>query len=289
VYSDTRVTAASVTNTGMRIALATSLVVALAVAARPPALADGIMLVQAGAFWMGRDDGAADERPLHRVYVRDVWLERHKVTNAEFAAFLNARGITTPDGVRRYDADDAEARIRLVLAAEQHAAWAADRGFEHHPAVEVSWYGARDYCAWRDRRLPTEAEWEKAARGDDKRPYPWGTAAPTPELAVFARAYNATERGDARPTAVSPHRVEDLLGNLREWTSTTLRAYPYRADDGREPFAGAGRVVVRGASHDDPAGSLHVSTRRSYDRRGAAAGHHHVGFRCATSEDLGGY
>jgi formylglycine-generating enzyme required for sulfatase activity len=289
VYSDTRVTAASVTNTGMRIALATSLVVALAVAARPPALADGIMLVQAGAFWMGRDDGAADERPLHRVYVRDVWLERHKVTNAEFAAFLNARGITTPDGVRRYDADDADARIRLVPAAEQHAAWATDRGFEHHPAVEVSWYGARDYCAWRDRRLPTEAEWEKAARGDDKRPYPWGTAAPTPELAVFARAYNATERGDARPAAVSPHRVEDLLGNLREWTSTTLRAYPYRADDGREPFAGAGRVVVRGASHDDPAGSLHVSTRRSYDRRGAAAGHHHVGFRCATSEDLGGY
>ena len=91
------------------------------------------------------------------------------------------------------------------------------------------------------------------------------------------------------PTAPSPHRVEDLLGNLREWTASALRPYPYRADDGREPFTGAGRVVVRGASHDDPAGSLHVSTRRSYDRRGAAAGHHHVGFRCATSEDLGGY
>jgi iron(II)-dependent oxidoreductase len=273
----------------MRAALATSLVVALAVVAWPPALADGIMLVQAGAFWMGRDDGEPDERPMHRVYVRHFWLERHKVTNAEFAAFLNAAGITSSDGVRRYDADDADARIRLVPAAEQHAAWAADAGFEHHPAVEVSWYGARDYCAWKRRRLPTEAEWEKAARGDDKRPYPWGTAPPTRELAVFARAYNATERGDARPAAVSLHRVEDLLGNLREWTSTRLRAYPYRADDGREPFSGAGRVVVRGASHDDPAGSLHVSTRRSYDRRGAAAGHHHMGFRCATSEDLGGY
>jgi formylglycine-generating enzyme required for sulfatase activity len=247
----------------MRIGLVVALVVALALAVR--------------------------EGPAHRVYVRDFWLERHKVTNAEFAAFLNARGITGAERMRRYDADDPDARIHLVAAAEQHAAWAADLGFEHHPAVEVSWYGARDYCAWKERRLPTEAEWEKAARGGDRRPYPWGMAAPAATLAVFGRAYNATERGDARPDGASPYRVEDLLGNLREWTSTALRAYPYRADDGREPFTGAGHVVVRGASHDDPASSLHVATRRGYDRRGAAAGHHHVGFRCATSEDLGGY
>jgi formylglycine-generating enzyme required for sulfatase activity len=280
-------------------------VVALAAALRLPALADGIMLVPAGAFWMGRDDGPADEQPTHRVYVRDFWIERHKVTNAEFAAFLNAQGLANPDGERRYDADDADARIHLVQcpgdappgprAPEPCAGgptanrWSADAGYEHHPAVEVSWVGARDYCAWKQRRLPTEAEWEKAARGDDQRRYPWGTAAPTPALAVFGRGYNATERGDARPGGANPHRVEDLLGNLREWTSTALRAYPHRADDGREPFTGGGRVVVRGASHDDPAGSLHVSTRRSYDRRGAGAGHHHVGFRCATSEDLGGY
>ena len=255
----------------------------LALATRLPVLADGVMLVQAGAFWMGRDDGSPEERPQHRVYVRDFWIERHKVTNAEFAAFLNARGNASPDAARRYDADDADARIHLGDR------WMADPGFEHHPAVEVSWFGARDYCTWKERRLPTEAEWEKAARGDDTRPYPWGTAVPAPARAVFGRGYNATERGDARPEGASPHRVEDLLGNLREWTSTALRGYPYRTDDGREPFTGAGRVVVRGASHDDPAGSLHVSTRRSYDRRGAAAGHHHVGFRCATSEDLGGY
>jgi iron(II)-dependent oxidoreductase len=281
------------------------LVAVLALALRPPAVADGIMLVQAGAFWMGRDDGAPEEAPLHRVYLHPYWIERHKVTNAEVAAFLNARGIVSPDGERRYDVDDADARIHLMpctgavrpdrpppepcAGASTAHRWVPDPGFEQHPAVEVSWFGARDFCAWRQRRLPTEAEWEKAARGHDKRPYPWGIAAPAPALAVFGRAYNATERGDARPDGAGPHRVEDLLGNLREWTSTTLRAYPYRADDGREPFTGAGRVVVRGASHDDAMGSLHVSTRRAYDRRGAAAGHHHVGFRCATSEDLGGY
>jgi formylglycine-generating enzyme required for sulfatase activity len=244
--------------------------------------ADGIMLIQAGAFWMGRDDGPPDEAPRHRVYVRDFWIERHKVTNAEFALFLNATGLRPPGSDRRYDEDDADARIH-----RSQGLWIADPGFERHPVGEVSWFGARDYCTWTTRRLPTEAEWEKAARGDDERPYPWGFAAPTPQLAVFGRAYNATD-STSRPAGASPYRVEDMLGNLREWTSTALRPYPYRTDDGREPYTGAtGRVVVRGASHDDPAESLGVTRRRSYDRRGAAAGHHFVGFRCATSEDLG--
>ena len=244
--------------------------------------ADGIMLIQAGAFWMGRDDGPPDEAPRHRVYVRDFWIERHKVTNAEFALFLNATGLRPPGSDRRYDEDDTDARIH-----RSQGLWIADPGFERHPVAEVSWFGARDYCTWTGRRLPTEAEWEKAARGDDERPYPWGFAAPTPQLAVFGRAYNATD-STSRPAGASPYRVEDMLGNLREWTSTALRPYPYRTDDGRVPYTGAtGRVVVRGASHDDPAESLGVTRRRSYDRRGAAAGHHFVGFRCATSEDLG--
>jgi iron(II)-dependent oxidoreductase len=276
---------------GVAIALAVA-----AVAFLPRAAADGIMLVQAGAFWMGRDDGPAEEAPLHRVFVRDFWIERHKVTNAEFAAFLNATGGArlTTTGDRRFDWDDDDVRIHDVRAPcptcpapAGTPVWRADAGFADHPAVEVSWFGARDYCAWRGRRLPSEAEWEKAARGDDRRPYPWGAATPTSTHAVFARPYNATEPGAARPAGASAAGVEDLLGNLREWTATRLRPYPYRHDDGREPFAGEGRVVVRGASHDDPADALHVATRRSYDRRGAAAGHHHVGFRCATSEDLG--
>ena len=262
--------------------------VVILVAAVLPALptvaaADGIMLVQAGAFWMGRDDGPPDEAPLHRVYVRDFWIERHKLTNAEFAAFLNATGLRPPGRERRYDEDDADARIH-----RSQDRWVADPGFERHPVVEVSWFGARDYCAWKGRRLPTEAEWEKAARGDDRRLYPWGSATPAPHLAVFGRAYNATEPTASTPDGTSPYRVEDMLGNLREWTLTLLRPYPYRIDDDREPYTGtSGRVVVRGASHDDPVDSLAVTRRRSYDRRGAAAGHHFVGFRCATSEDLG--
>ena len=263
--------------------LIVTLLAASLLAAPGAADADGIMLIQAGAFWMGRDDGPSDEAPLHRVYVRDFWIERHKVTNAEFARFLDATGLGPPGAQRRYDEDDADARIH-----RWRGHWAADPGFERHPVVEASWFGARDYCAWTGRRLPTEAEWEKAARGHDRRPYPWGSAAPAPHLAVFGRLYNATESTLGRPAGASPHGVEDLLGNLREWTASIFRPYPYRSDDGREPYTGAtGRVVVRGASHDDPADSLGVTRRRSYNRRSAAAGHHFVGFRCATSEDLG--
>jgi iron(II)-dependent oxidoreductase len=244
--------------------------------------ADGIMLVEAGAFWMGRDDGPADEAPRHRVYVRDFWIDRHKVTNAEFAVFLDAAGPAAADGRRRYDADDPDARIHRAGGR-----WRADSGFEGHPAVEVSWLGARDYCAWRGRRLPTEAEWEKAARGDDARLRPWGDAPADATRAVLGGPYGATAPTAGRPAGSGPYGVKDLLGNLREWTASVFRPYPYRHDDGREPFTGAGRVVLRGASHDDAAETATVTARHTYDARGAAAGHHHVGFRCATSEDLG--
>jgi iron(II)-dependent oxidoreductase len=257
--------------------LASWIVIALATLAAPPgAGADGLMLVAAGVFWMGRDDGAPEEAPLHRVFVRDFWIERHKVTNAEFAAFLNATGLRPAGAERRYDEDDADARVHL-----RDGRFAPDPGFADHPVVEVSWFGARDYCRWKGRRLPTEAEWEKAARGDDLRPYPWGTAPPSAETAVFGAPYGATAPVAARPRGASPYRVEDMLGNLREWTSTVFRPYPYRTNDGREGFTGEEAVVVRGASHDDPAHDLRVTRRRFYERRGAAAGHHFVGFRCA--------
>jgi len=281
-----------------------------ATAPGPPARADGIMLIQAGPFWMGRDDGAPDEAPLHRVYVRDFWLERHKVTNAEFAEFLDEDGLVSHEGEPRYDWNDADARFGpkcvdvrrtppsvtrsrlpyrasvLCFAPGTVLRWTFNPVYANHP-VAVSWFGARDYCAWRGRRLPTEAEWEKAARGHDQRRYPWGETPPTAAHAAFDRAYNAIEPGGGRPAGASPYGVHDLLGNLREWTATILKPYPYRHDDGRESFTGAGRVVVRGASHDDPAAALSVTRRWSYDRRRAASGQHVVGFRCATSDDLG--
>jgi formylglycine-generating enzyme required for sulfatase activity len=109
--------------------LASWIVIALAMLAAPAgAGADGLMLVPAGVFWMGRDGGAPDEAPLHRVFVTDFWIERHKVTNAEFAAFLNATGLRPPGAERRYDEDDGDARIH-----RREGRFAADPGFEDHP------------------------------------------------------------------------------------------------------------------------------------------------------------
>ena len=251
------------------------------------AAADGIMLVQAGAFWMGSDSDSPNEAPLHRVYVRDFWIDRHKVTNAEFTRFLNARGTSSPEGEDYFDWGDPDVRIHGPQRGPA-GPYAVDPGFEDHPAVEVSWFGARDYCLWKGLRLPTEAEWEKAARGPDKRRYPWGDAAPTPARAIYGRAYNATAPVDATtPAGESPDRVQDMLGNVREWTASEYRPYPYGAGDGREAAGRFAARVVRGASHDDPPDALRVTIRRYYERRGVARGHHFIGFRCATSEDLG--
>ncbi len=219
-----RVTAWTRRSLTLGAALALALIGPLA-AGRGPGLgearADGIMLIEAGAFWMGSDSAVPDEGPMHRVYVRDFWLDRTKVTNREVARFLEARGLRSPEGMRYFDEDDPDARIH-----RREGRFMADPGFEEHPAVEVSWFGARDYCLWLGRRLPTEAEWEKAARGLDRRRYPWGDEAPDAERAIVGRPYNATERGDLRPAGAGPTGVQDLLGNLREWTGSAYRPYP---------------------------------------------------------------
>jgi iron(II)-dependent oxidoreductase len=244
-----------------------------------PVAADGWVRIPAGTFVMGRDDGPPEEAPAHRITLRAFRIQPRKVTNREFAAFLDGAGLAGPDG-RRYDDDDRDARIR-----RRDGRWRPDAGYEDHPAVEVSWFGAHDYCAWKGWRLPTEAEWERAARGAGGLRYPWGSAPLTPERAVFGRAYNATDRADGRPAGRTAEGVEDLLGNLREWTGTALVPYPWTLT---VAFTRAESVVVRGASHDDPADSLSVTRRRHYERRSAAAGHHHVGFRCAIDDEAGG-
>src|SRR3989338_6120285 len=121
-----------------------------------------VVPVPAGVFTMGSDSGPADERPAHRVEVAAFSIDRTPVTNAQVAGFLNAKGASAPDGREWFQEDDADGRIH-----KRGNRWVADRGSEDHPALEVSWFGAREYCAWVGKRLPTEAEWEKAARGTD--------------------------------------------------------------------------------------------------------------------------
>jgi iron(II)-dependent oxidoreductase len=243
-----------------------------------PAGAETISL-PAGSFTMGRDDGPADERPAHRVAVAAFEIDREPVTNAGFARFLGAVGPTNGRGESLYDVDDPDARIH-----RRGERWLADAGCEDHPVVEASWPGARDYCAWASKRLPTEAEWEYTARGASGRRYPWGPEPPDATRARFAAGWNATAPVDAHPAGASPFGVLGMAGNAWQWVSSAYRPYPYRADDGREELRDVSvERVTRGGGHDSRPEELTATHRGRHGSRAPRAGHHNIGFRCARS------
>ena len=235
-----------------------------------------MVLVPAGPFVMGSDDGPEDERPAHVVTLRAFEIDRLPVTNAGFARFLERHGPVDARGRRHYDWDDGDARIHRV-----EGQWRADAGYEDHPVVEASWLGAHAYCQALGNRLPTEAEWEKAARGADGRRFPWGDAAPTSVHARFASGWNQTAPVSAHPQGASPYGLLGMAGNAWHWVSSAYRPYPYRSDDGREdPTPGPVRAT-RGGGHDSPAVQLRTTERGRQLSRAPAAGHHNIGFRCA--------
>jgi formylglycine-generating enzyme required for sulfatase activity len=237
---------------------------------------EAMVIIPAGAFTMGGDTGPQDERPAHRVTLREFAIDRFPVTNAQFAEFLNALGSINKGGERMFDVDDPDARIE-----RREGTWRAVTGYENHPVVEVPWAGARDYCAWRGKRLPSEAEWEKAARGTDARKYPWGNEPPNRSRAQFAAAYNETAAVDGASSGASQYGVRDMAGNAWEWVSSAYRPYPYRADDGREDPASGPVRGTRGGGHDTPALEITTTQRGRNLSRNPASGHHNIGFRCA--------
>jgi len=260
----------------MRMHLAAFALV-LAVASLPvPSAADEMVAVPAGLFTMGSDAGPADERPAHRLTLAAFFIDRYPVTNARFAEFLNAVGTRNANGERLFDFDDPDARVHRVGGK-----WTADRSYENHPVVEVSWAGARDFCAWAGKRLPTEAEWEKAARGGDGRRYPWGDQPPDRARAQFAARYNETAPVEVFAAGASPYGVQDMAGNAWEWVSSAYRPYPFDAKDGREDPVAAPVRGTRGGGHDSPAAEITTTQRGRNLSRNPASGHHNIGFRCA--------
>ena len=257
---------------------ATAFLLAVALASPVPAQTplSEMVSVPAGPFTMGTKEGPQDEQPQHEVTLAAYSIDRFPVTNTQYADYLNAVSAVPATSPRLYDFDDPDARIHR--RAER---WTADAGYENHPAVEVPWAGALAYCTWRGKRLPTEAEWEKAARGTDARRYPWGSDIPDRRRAQYEARYNETAPVDAFPAGVSPYGVRDMAGNAWEWVSSAYRPYPYRADDGREDLKPGAVRGTRGGGHDSPASEI-TTTHRGRDlSRNPASGHHNIGFRCA--------
>ncbi len=237
---------------------------------------DGMIVIPAGVFTMGSDDGPEDERPAHQINLAIFEIDRLPVTNSQFAEYIGAIGTHNKGGERLYDFDDPDARIHRLGNR-----WAADRGYENHPVVEPTWAGARDYCAWRGKRLPTEAEWEKAARGNDARKYPWGNSPPDAKRARFAMRFNDTAPADGFLAGASPYGILDMAGNAWEWVSSAYRPYPYNASDGREDLKAGPLRATRGGGHDSPAEDITTTQRGRTLSRNPASGHHNIGFRCA--------
>jgi len=226
-------------------------------------------LVPAGEFTMGSDDtGDVGSRPAQKLYVDAFYIDKFEVTNEMYDACVYA----------------VECRRPQQGGSATRNTYFANPVYAKFPVLYVDWKMANAYCEWRGARLPTEAEWEKAARGTDARLYPWGNDEPDCSLANHVGCVADTTPVDQHEKGQSSYGVYGMSGNVWEWTSTLFKAYPYKADDGREDPDVLGERIARGGSwhvFGGNSGNVRADTRLKLDP-GYFGGY--VGFRCVISK-----
>ena len=236
-----------------------------------------MVYVPAGEFIMGSDEGSSDEQPVHTVYLGAFCIDKYEVTNAQFAQFLNEQGNQVEGGVTWLDLEDDYCLIKQMGGEYQPKS-----GYKDHPVVTVSWYGARAYCQWAGKRLPTEAEWEKACRGTDGRTYPWGEVIDC-DHAQYGKCGGETVPVRSKPKGASPYGTLDMAGNVEEWVADWYDTDYCSQSPGRNPpgpNSGTFRVL-RGGSW--LLGWFAGCASRLRDDPGDRW--FHVGFRCARDSE----
>jgi formylglycine-generating enzyme required for sulfatase activity len=228
-----------------------------------------MVLVPAGCFWMGSLASAA-EQPVHEIcFAAPFWIDRYEVTNAQFAQF---------GGMADRASSFCDPNEDGIITTDQQSACA------NLPREQINWFEARAFCELRGGRLPTEAEWEYAARGPNSLQYPWGNEFVRDNLVYANNSNNQPAAVGSRDSGNSWVGAADMSGNVQEWTSSLYLSYPYIGSDGREVNAG-NRTDVSPVLHGGSWNIGHESFLRAASRswnfsRGWSES---IGFRCALS------
>jgi formylglycine-generating enzyme required for sulfatase activity len=256
---------------------------------------DGMVMVYVpgGEFEMGSTQGQGDEQPVHVVELDGFWMDRTEVTNAQFATFLNDQGNQTEGGVTWLDLEDDDCLIERT--GDRHR---PKDGYAEHPVVEVTWYGAAAYCEWAGARLPTEAEWEYAARGEEGLVYPWGDEFDCSrgnfddETALDdyvvpggegCDGYERTAPVGSLPAGASWCGALDMAGNVWEWVADWKGDYPSeRQVNPTGPSSGAVRVLRGGSWYHTPY-NLRSANRNWFSPDNEI--NLNCGFRCARGSE----
>ncbi len=198
---------------------------------------ENMIFIPEGSFTMGfkidnnKEWGDMDEEPVHRVTLSSYWIDKYEVTSSNFSTFLNK------------NKNEAHRFIEITPAVTielENNLYRPRKGLENYPVNRVSWFGADAYCSWKGKRLPTEAEWEKAARGTDQRIFPWGNEFPDNSRVTYRRKFNeqgfqVMEPVDGMKHGVSPYGVHHMAGNVWEWVSDWFDATVYQDENRKDP------------------------------------------------------
>jgi formylglycine-generating enzyme required for sulfatase activity len=226
---------------------------------------DGMVMVfvPVGEFSMG-SDSYSNEQPIHQVNLDAFWIDQTEVTNAMYAKCVDENQCDPPK----------------YLSSGNRSDYFDNPEFDTYPVLYVDWNMANAYCFWVGRRLPTEAEWEKAARGADGLTYPWGNTSPNNTLLNYNQNVGDTTEVGKHPAGASPYGAYDMAGNELEWVSSLYQPYPYLAGDGREDLSASGSRVLRGGAWYSSDDDVRSAFRLGFDPTVAGIS---FGFRCALS------
>ena len=228
-----------------------------------------VALLRRGHRFEDSDPSAGSyEKPAHTVYLDAFWIDRTAITNAQYARCVQGGACQPP----------------IPQSSYTRNSYYGDADYDNYPVIYVSWNDAKAYCTRAGRRLLTEAEWEKAARGTDGRKYPWGNQVPDAGKLNYAGNVGDTVEVGHYPLGASPYGVLDMAGNVWEWVQDWYGPYPATAQTNPTGLPSGDRKVIRGGSWYYDAAHVRAATRGylSADNRSG-----YYGFRCVTAGPAG--